>query len=166
MGLLVGELNTKTYLWMLFFDFELLRLLLEEISFAFQGQYEDNETGLYYNRFRYYDTSIGNYISQAPIGLAGGRKLYRYTKDVNILVDLFGLDPKEAIIYNKNEVEVAKGKSGTLDNIEDWRLRNTTNRANIEVTNFDASIEQCEMCKNSPFKTPFGHKVGEIILYY
>jgi len=31
------------------------------------GQYEDDETRLYYNRFRYYDPRIGNYISQDPI---------------------------------------------------------------------------------------------------
>ncbi len=32
---------------------------------------------------------------------------------------------------------------------EDWRLRNTTNRVDIDVTNLDEPIEQCEMCKNS-----------------
>lgn len=31
----------------------------------------------------------------------------------------------------------------------------------IEVTNLDAAIEQCERCKNSPFKTESGHTVGE-----
>ncbi len=31
----------------------------------------------------------------------------------------------------------------------------------IEVTNLDAAIEQCEICKNSPFKTSSGHTVGE-----
>ena len=30
-----------------------------------------SETGLYYNRFKYYDPSTGAYISQDPIGLAG-----------------------------------------------------------------------------------------------
>ena len=40
------------------------------IPFRFQGQYEDEETGLYYNRFRYYDPNTGSYISQDPIGLA------------------------------------------------------------------------------------------------
>ncbi|WP_202807474.1 RHS repeat-associated core domain-containing protein [Gilliamella sp. wkB18] len=35
------------------------------------GQYEDVETGLYYNRFRYYHPETGLYISQDPIGLAG-----------------------------------------------------------------------------------------------
>jgi len=51
------------------------------IPFKYQGQYEDAETGLYYNRFRYYDPSSDNYISQDPIGLAGGNPtLYGYAK--------------------------------------------------------------------------------------
>ncbi|MWP50488.1 RHS repeat-associated core domain-containing protein, partial [Gilliamella sp. Lep-s21] len=32
---------------------------------------EDVETGLYYNRFRYYNPETGLYISQDPIKLAG-----------------------------------------------------------------------------------------------
>ena len=43
------------------------------IPFRQLGLYEDEETGLYYNRFRYYDPRIGNYIRQDPIRLAGGR---------------------------------------------------------------------------------------------
>lgn len=31
----------------------------------------------------------------------------------------------------------------------------------IEVTDIDAAIWQCEKRKNSPFKTPSGHTVGE-----
>ncbi|MDC6117325.1 RHS repeat-associated core domain-containing protein [Serratia rubidaea] len=38
----------------------------------FQGQYFDAETGLHYNRYRYYDPQTGSYISQDPIGLVGG----------------------------------------------------------------------------------------------
>ena len=41
------------------------------IPFKYQGQYEDVETGLYYNRFRYYDSCAGNYINQNPIWLSG-----------------------------------------------------------------------------------------------
>ena len=41
------------------------------VPFRQLGQYEDEETGLYYNRFRYYDPNTGGYISQDPIGLAG-----------------------------------------------------------------------------------------------
>ena len=37
----------------------------------FHGQYADVETGLYYNLFLYYSPELGNYISQAPIRIAG-----------------------------------------------------------------------------------------------
>ena len=63
------------------------------IPFRYQGQYEDIETGLYYNRFRYYDCNTGNYIKQDPIGILGGSRLYGYVKDSTILVDVFGLMP-------------------------------------------------------------------------
>ena len=63
------------------------------IPFRFQGQYEDEETGLYYNRFRYYSPEDGCYTQQDPIGLAGGNPtIYGYVGDTNIEFDLFGLD--------------------------------------------------------------------------
>ena len=46
-----------------------------------------------YNRFRYYDPKTGNYISQDPIGLAGGNPtLYGYVFDPNTQIDPLGLD--------------------------------------------------------------------------
>ncbi len=42
------------------------------------GQYHDAETGLHYNRFRYYDPSLGRYLSRDPIGVAGGLNFYAY----------------------------------------------------------------------------------------
>lgn len=44
----------------------------------FQGQYHDKESGLYYNRHRYYLPELGRYASQDPIGLAGGTNPYQY----------------------------------------------------------------------------------------
>lgn len=55
------------------------------------GQYEDVETGLYYNRFRYYDPNTGLYISKDPIGLLGSFALYGYVKDSNCEIDPLGL---------------------------------------------------------------------------
>ncbi|WP_206244440.1 RHS repeat-associated core domain-containing protein [Novosphingobium terrae] len=42
------------------------------------GQYHDAETGLHYNRLRYYDPAIGRYLSRDPMGAAGGFNLYAY----------------------------------------------------------------------------------------
>ncbi|MEO7329300.1 MAG: RHS repeat-associated core domain-containing protein [Minicystis sp.] len=55
------------------------------------GQYEDEETGLYYNRFRYYDPEASRYVSQDPIGLKGGLELYGYVDDPLIWMDPLGL---------------------------------------------------------------------------
>ncbi|WP_305068693.1 RHS repeat-associated core domain-containing protein [Lysinibacillus sp. CD3-6] len=64
------------------------------IPFRYQGQYEDVEIGLYYNRFRYYDPEQGNYTQVDPIGLAGGNPtLYAYVRNPTILSDVFGLAP-------------------------------------------------------------------------
>jgi RHS repeat-associated protein len=43
-----------------------------------QGQQIDRESGLFYNRHRYYDPQMGRYITQDPIGLRGGNNLYSY----------------------------------------------------------------------------------------
>ena len=59
--------------------------------FRFQGQYEDAETGLYYNRFRYYDTEGGAYISQDPIGLAGWLRVYGDVEDPTGWIDPLGI---------------------------------------------------------------------------
>ena len=61
------------------------------VPFRYQGQYEDVETGLYYNRFRYYDAESGTYISQDPIRLAGSDNLYAYVHDSNYWIDPNGL---------------------------------------------------------------------------
>ncbi|MFT9820082.1 RHS repeat-associated core domain-containing protein [Lysinibacillus sp. NPDC056185] len=68
------------------------------IPFRYQGQYEDVEIGLYYNRFRYYSPSEGMYTQRDPIGLAGNNpNLYGYVNDTNSWVDLFGLSGE--IVY-------------------------------------------------------------------
>ncbi|MFJ8460749.1 RHS repeat-associated core domain-containing protein [Lysinibacillus xylanilyticus] len=61
------------------------------IPFRYQGQYEDEEIGLYYNRFRYYSPTGGIYTQRDPIGLVGGINIYGYVSNPNIFVDLFGL---------------------------------------------------------------------------
>jgi RHS repeat-associated protein len=71
---------------------------LKDCPFRYPGQHANDETGLYYNRFRYYDPESGEYLSQDPIGLRGGHRLYSYTWDVNSLVDKFGQNDLQALV--------------------------------------------------------------------
>ena len=61
----------------------------------FQGQYFDAESGLHYNRFRYYCPKQGRFIHQDPMGLLGGINHYQYAPNSVNWVDPLGLCAKE-----------------------------------------------------------------------
>ena len=64
-------------------------------NLRFQGQYFDAETGLHYNRFRYYDPDIERFVSQDPIGLAGGINNYQYAPNPVGWIDPLGLNKEK-----------------------------------------------------------------------
>ena len=55
------------------------------------GQHADGDTGLYYNRHRYYESRMGRYINQDPIRLAGGFNIYAYPINPISFYDSIGL---------------------------------------------------------------------------
>ncbi|MGU9836263.1 RHS repeat-associated core domain-containing protein, partial [Pseudomonas sp. LF195] len=57
----------------------------------FQGQYFDQESGLHYNRHRYYNPDIGRYLTPDPVKLAGGINAYQYVPNPTGWVDPLGL---------------------------------------------------------------------------
>ncbi len=61
--------------------------------YSYTGREYDTESGLYYYRARYYDSSIGRFLSEDPIGFEGGDvNLYSYVKNSPInFIDPFGL---------------------------------------------------------------------------
>ena len=99
------------------------------ILFLYQGQYYDFETNLAYNRFRYYSPDSGTYISQDPIGLAGGLAFYGYVFDCNGWIDPWGLENVyvvyQAPVLDANGVptgEIYTGRTkgiGSKDSTED-----------------------------------------------
>lgn len=68
------------------------------------GQYFDDETGLNYNLFRYYAPECGRFISQDPIGLAGGLNLYAYAPNTLRWIDPWGLATVDAIFEMAGQV--------------------------------------------------------------
>lgn len=64
------------------------------INLRYPGQYFDVESGLHYNWNRYYDPSLGRYVSSDPIGFAGGTNTFSYAnQNPQRFTDMEGLCP-------------------------------------------------------------------------
>lgn len=78
----------------------------------FQGQYEDRETGLHYNRHRYYEPELGMFISQDPLGLAVGENVFRLAPNSLGWIDPYGLRCGKTRFVNG--VRVVDRRTGTV----------------------------------------------------
>jgi len=87
-----------------------------ENPLRFPGQYHDAETGLHYNFYRYYDPSLGRYITADPIGLDGGTSTYTYVSN-NALryTDRFGLSNDQEVDCKKFGFPLSPGPCVTSD---------------------------------------------------
>ena len=75
----------------------------------FQGQQFDDETGLHYNRLRYYDPQLGRFISEDPIALHGGVNTYQYAPNPVAYIDPLGLARGKCVIYWSNPSRMRAG---------------------------------------------------------
>src|SRR2546429_406610 len=65
--------------------------------YGFTGRERDPLTGLQYNRARFYDPQLGRFISEDPIGLAGGINSFAYVGNNPVLYrDPSGLCPQNS----------------------------------------------------------------------
>ena len=88
------------------------------VPFLYQGQYYDFETNLAYNRFRYYSPETGAYISQDPIGLAGGNPtLYGYVFDPNSWIDPLGLSGRGGALHQSIQKQLQDDLEGLGKNV-------------------------------------------------
>ncbi|MDY2566705.1 RHS repeat-associated core domain-containing protein, partial [Pseudomonas syringae] len=90
------------------------KLVVNEVeqNLRFQGQYFDVETGLHYNTFRYYDPEIGRFITQDPIGLAGGVNLYQYAPNPIRWTDALGWACELFRGVSANHPEIGNARNG------------------------------------------------------
>ena len=87
----------------------------------------DTETGLHYNRFRYFDPDLGMFTTRDPIGLLGGSNVFQYAPNPTGWIDPFGL---------------AKKKGKCVDTPEDHtRVRHYTNSKGLEGIKKDNTIK-------------------------
>ncbi|MDE2000124.1 MAG: hypothetical protein KGI52_14495, partial [Burkholderiales bacterium] len=61
------------------------------LALRFAGQYQDKETGAYYNQWRTYSPALGRYLQSDPIGLNGGLNTYAYVRGNPLsMIDPYG----------------------------------------------------------------------------
>ncbi|ECX7237835.1 RHS repeat protein [Salmonella enterica] len=83
-----------------------------ELVIRLPGQQYDEESGLYYNRHRYYNPGQGRYITQDPIGLKGGWNLYQYP-----LNPVTGTDPLGLKVTFKGDEEQQKAMKEAYESV-------------------------------------------------
>jgi RHS repeat-associated protein len=96
------------------------------------GQIADDETGLHYNRFRYYSPDSGQFISADPIGFEGGTNEYRFAPNCLTWVDVLALRcradgcniskkvSQKQLRHVKDRPEwIARGQGGYVDSVAD-----------------------------------------------
>jgi RHS repeat-associated protein len=135
-------------------------------NIRFPGQYHDAETGLHYNRFRYYDPEIGRYISADPIGQVGDLNVYRYAlANPALLADPQGLIPlyKWRTCNAKEKAECIKycdeviGRPFVSCRRRVMALRSIGNRTDIRTLGISCNCkDDGGFCQNNPGKCVLG----------
>lgn len=104
--------------------------LLTTVNLRFPGQYFDEESGLNYNYFRYYQAETGRYTQSDPIGLNGGWNTFAYVGGNPMsLVDILGLCGDEQKGLS------AKGEA-LLKSVEELRLQPYDDQTGKTITSW------------------------------
>jgi RHS repeat-associated protein len=113
-------------------EYQHAQQLGESQNLRFQGQYYDQETGLHYNTFRFFDPDVGRFTQGDPIGLAGGENLYAYAPNPVEWADPLGLacgklsnsgfKNKTKRINNQTAAGGNRGVSGKVNESDAMRL--------------------------------------------
>jgi RHS repeat-associated protein len=121
--------------------------------YTYTSREYDEETGLYYYRARYYDSTIGRFISEDPIGLLGGINLYSYVGNNAVnFVDPLGLQSSDP----------DKGQWGPLTNAlwDFWKNYSNMREADtIGADQYFHCMANCQAAKEGPV----GYGVSVII---
>ena len=101
-------------------------------NLLFAGQCYDEESGLAYNRFRYYDPETACYLNSDPIGLEGGSTPYFYVYNPWDWMDPFGLkcikNKVDGMAREKRAKEILERRYGKENVLSERLLRDANGK--------------------------------------
>ena len=109
----------------------------------FQGQIYDVETGLHYNRFRYYDPDAGRFINHDPIGLLGGDNQFQYAINPVSWIDPLGLLVTPNIVFDSVNSSRVSSLSATITKA-DLNTGTGTNKSSSNKAKKDAGCSDVD----------------------
>ena len=97
--------------------------------FRLQNQYCDEETGLHYNFFRYYEPDAGRFVNQDPIRLWGGDNFYQFAFNAKTWIDPLGLSNTVPIQFGNNPNQIYHAFRHTDElGLDRERVKKSSNR--------------------------------------
>ena len=114
--------------------------------FRLQNQYFDEETGLHYNFFRYYEPDTGRFINQDPIRLIGGDNLYQFADNIQKWNDPLGLWRRNAYLGRTPSKVSATGRAVMKRMLRDKLITGITEKQ------IDALTRTSQIPKDAKFK--------------
>lgn len=87
------------------------------LNLRLPGQYEDPETGLHYNRHRYYDPSTSRYLTPDPLGTPDGPDPYAYVRNNPLKY----IDPSGLILFAFDGTGNDESDPRTFSNVVKFR---------------------------------------------
>jgi RHS repeat-associated protein len=126
----------------------------DDVPFRWPGQREDPETGLHYNRYRYYDPTAGVYISPDPLAELGGLRAYGYVGDTLIGLDPFGLENENKAIGDLAEKQAKKDLEKQGYTVHGPMENKSGNGVDLVVTNPKGDVEVVEVKANDSKLNP------------
>jgi RHS repeat-associated protein len=152
------------------------QLLYEEAPQGFvqnlrmQGQYCDRETGLHYNTFRYYDSDIGRFTTEDPIGLLGGVNLYQYAPNPLSWIDPWGWEncgggkPNHGAGKSTKKYGHARNRHGSQRAAQE--LKDRARASDVPQGHFsdNAMIEEAFANSPKPSTTAAGNQTSDVVV--
>ena len=138
----------------------------EGTPLRFPGQYHDDETGLYYNVYRYYDPATGRYLSQDPLGLAPAPNPVTYVANPHSATDPLGLMCSGASSSSGPSPSATKKRPRSDDDASDAASTSSNKKLKTghdfkpgDTVNDDLKDPSVDGYKN--FESVNGNKVGK-----